>query len=391
MINPRWQKVIYIIFLIFSIAIIGIIFSFSKKTEIIINSKSQLKISTQKNLFEKPILRTEEIDTTSDIDEQKTYLFEGPVENIFFHPLLTYPARAFDGDSQSNGFNDWFVTVDEFKRAIEEIHKNGFALINISDLYEEKNENGIIKLVRKPLYVPVGKKPLILSVDDLNYYKYMVDNGTNAKLIIDKKGTLAALSKDDQNNDTISYDNEIIPIIDKFTEDHPDFSLNGAKGIIALTGYQGILGYRTAQTYKNYKSEQEAVKPIITALKNNGWSFASHSYFHEHINTINLTRLKTDADLWEEEVGSLTGQTNVYILPFGERPDNSGSKVSYLKSKGFYIFMGVGSLAFEKLNDDTVFILRRHLDGVALRQQRLLNLTLYDANKIIDLTIRPKR
>mgnify|MGYP000718429092 FL=1 len=34
----------------------------------------------------------------------------------------------------------------------------------------------------------------------------------------------------------------MVPLIDRFVEEHPDFSYRGAKGIVALTGYNGILG-----------------------------------------------------------------------------------------------------------------------------------------------------
>jgi peptidoglycan/xylan/chitin deacetylase (PgdA/CDA1 family) len=322
---------------------------------------------------------------------QGTYLFNGPVENIFFHPLLAYPERAFNGDSHSNFFDNWFITVTEFKKVIESVYKNGYILVNISSLYQEEYVNGTLKLLRKPLYIPKGKKPLILSIDDLNYYKSMIEHGTVTKLVIDKNGIIATLSKNRQNKDTISYDNEIIPIINKFIEMHPDFSLNGAKGIIALTGYNGVLGYHTAEVYKNYKSEQEVIKPVIKALKRDGWSFASHSYFHKHFNTEDLKLLEKDTDLWKKEVETLIGPTNVYVFPFGETIGTDNLNFLYLKNNGFSIFMGVDSHAFEKFNDNTVLIMRRHVDGIALRQQRLLNLNLYDANEVIDLSVRTKR
>ena len=43
----------------------------------------------------------------------------------------------------------------------------------------------------------------------------------------------------------LTQDLDATPILDQFVLEHPDFSLNGAKAIFSLTGYQGILGYRT--------------------------------------------------------------------------------------------------------------------------------------------------
>ena len=42
---------------------------------------------------------------------------------------------------------------------------------------------------------------------------------------------------------------DLVPILDRFVEEHPDFSYRGAKAILALTGYNGVLGYRTDETY----------------------------------------------------------------------------------------------------------------------------------------------
>lgn len=52
----------------------------------------------------------------------------------------------------------------------------------------------------------------------------------------------------------------MVPLIDRFVEEHPDFSYRGAKGIVALTGYNGILGYRTDQSYETRPDDLDANK-----------------------------------------------------------------------------------------------------------------------------------
>ena len=37
--------------------------------------------------------------------------WDGIVEHLFFHPVVAYPELAFDGDSQSDGIDDWMVTA----------------------------------------------------------------------------------------------------------------------------------------------------------------------------------------------------------------------------------------------------------------------------------------
>lgn len=66
-------------------------------------------------------------------------------------------------------------------------------------------------------------------------------------------------------------DHDVVPIVDTFIEEHPDFSYKGARGVIALKGADGFLGYRTDE-------EKTAAKPLIEALKAEGWELASNGY-----------------------------------------------------------------------------------------------------------------
>ena len=53
----------------------------------------------------------------SDYENTKATCTEYPLEQIthvFFHTLIKDTARAFDGDSDSNGYNQYMTTIDEF-------------------------------------------------------------------------------------------------------------------------------------------------------------------------------------------------------------------------------------------------------------------------------------
>lgn len=314
----------------------------------------------------------------------ETVTFTGNAEHIFFHPLIANTKLAFVGDYQTKSMDDWFVTVKEFNKVIEQLYKNNYILININSIYEQKKENGIITMKRKPIKVPKGKKPLIISIDDMNYYGYMIEHGTVGKLIIDNEGKIASYTPTKDRKGEVRYDNAIVPILDKFVQEHPDFSLNGAKATIALTGFEGILGYRTQHENKNYDLEINKVIPVIKKLKETGWNFASHSYGHPNIAQISYNKLKNDTDKWEKEVKSLVGDTSVFIYPYGDAVKYKDTKFQYLKSKGFNIFCAVGPTSYEELVKDVAQTDRRHVDGVSLRNQRKEFLDLYDANKILD-------
>ena len=127
-----------------------------------------------------------------------TYVaYDGIVEHLFFHPVVAYPELAFDGDSQANGIDDYMVTVDEYNKILQSVYDNGYVLVDIADVWSEVTaEDGTSKMVKNTLYLPEGKKPLILSYDDVNYYEYMLTNGFTWKLVLGEDGKIASYGKD---------------------------------------------------------------------------------------------------------------------------------------------------------------------------------------------------
>ena len=167
--------------------------------------------------------------------------YKGPIKHMFFHPLIAYPEVAFNGNPMTKGYDDWFVTVKEFNAIIESVYRKNYILVDINWIYEKTVANGKVSMKINNLYLPRGKKPLIISIDDLNYYDYMIKDGNVFKLILDMNGNVATYSVTKAGVVNISHQNEIIPLLDTFVLEHPEFSLNRAKGCIALTGFQRIL------------------------------------------------------------------------------------------------------------------------------------------------------
>ena len=340
-----------------------------------------------------------------------TYVpYEGIVEHLFFHPVIAYPELAFDGDDQASGLDDFMVTVDEYLKILQSVYDRGYVLVDIADVWSEAaGEDGQPKMVRNTLYLPEGKKPLILSYDDTNYYPYMLENGFAYKLIIGEDGLIWSWGKDPQGQEVVSQDLDAIPILDKFVREHPDFSPFGAKGCLSLTGYEGILGYRTQTDTKSWsdaqeaarQKEREAVKPIIDELKRTGWTFGSHTWGHIRLGSKSLEAIQADTQRWADEVGSLVGPTNVIFYPHGERPDGNdwqetGPVFRYLQSQGFRIFASVGINSFSYIKKDISAVIcdRLHPDGTTLRgSDKVLGWysQFYDARDIIDLEVRPQR
>ena len=340
-----------------------------------------------------------------------TYVpWDGIVEHLFFHPVVAYPELAFDGDAQSDGIDDYMVTVGEYNKILQSVYDNGYVLVDIGDVWSEAaSEDGQPRMVRNTLYIPEGKKPLVFSFDDTNYYPYMLENGFTYKLIIGEDGKIASWGLDPQGNEVISRDLDAIPILDKFVEEHPDFSPFGAKASLSLTGYEGILGYRTQTTTMGWddakeaerQKEREAVKPIIEELKRTGWTFGSHTWGHINLAKKSLDVVVTDTERWLDEVGSLVGPTPILYYPHGARPDGddvqqTGPIFQYLQSQGFRVFASVGINSYSKIKSDICAVIcdRLHPDGTTLRgSEKVLSWyeQFYDTKEVIDLDVRPQR
>ena len=338
------------------------------------------------------------------------------VEHLFFHPVIAYPQWAFhdcpSSQSQKKGLDDWMLTVDEYNKILQSVYDQGYVLVNMNDVWSEyTTDAGETRMRRNVLMVPEGKKPLIISFDDTNYYQYMLEEGFTSKLVIGEDGEIWAECTDPYTQETfLTQDLDAITILDKFIKEHPDFSPNGVKGCLSLTGYQGILGYRTQNDIDiaaddparpafdaKRQAEIEAVKPVIQRLKETGWYFGSHTWGHISLASAGMEWIQRDTKRWQEEVGSLVGPTQILFYPHGARPDGDhdqgepGPQFKYLQSTGFRIFASVGISSYEQVKKQisAVIVDRLHPDGTTLRHARDRYLRFYDAKNIIDLEVRP--
>ena len=179
------------------------------------------------------------------------------------------------------------------------------------------------------------------------------------------------MTLDDGTVTTGDYD--LVPILEKFCEQHPDFSYKGARAVLAFTGYEGILGYRTSSSYagsETYEQDRQAAAEVAKCLREHGWELASHSWGHRNMGTISMDKFREDTDKWANEVETLTGPCDIILFPFGSdigdwHPyDTSSERFQYLYNKGFRYFCNVDSSQyFVQIGDDYMRQGRRNLDG----------------------------
>ena len=287
-----------------------------------------------------------DIDKISSNDDMVIYT--GEIEYIFFHPLILDSQNGFDIRKNNNRkLYNLFITTDEFKKCLEKLYENDYMLVDIFDVYKEVYKEGKFKIQRQDLKIPKGKKPFILFVDDLSYNGYML-NSTSSKLVLDESDFKIKSLNVEDGKEVLSDDKEIIPILNKFIEEHEDFSLNNAKGVISLTGSEGVFGYNTGKyarrNEKNVETLRRLSKDIFDAkkvadkLKEDGWKFACHTYDHINFKNVTTDYIKNDIENWFKYVSNIVGTTNIFVYPYDNSINEGDERFKYLNSNGFNIF-----------------------------------------------------
>lgn len=257
--------------------------------------------------------------------------------------------------------------------------------------------------------VPEGKIPFVLSQDDVSYYHYMDGDGCASKLVLDENGEVKNEYVDADGNVLVG-DYDLVPLLDSFIKEHPDFSYHGRKGILAMTGYNGVLGYRTDSAYKtgenlqddqkkfleehpdfDYDQDVKDATKVADAMKAEGWEFASHTWGHMNATERSAEDLKTDDEKWKANVAPILGDTDMIIFAFGadigdwEGYSSDNPKFQYYKSAGYDYFCNVDSSQyFVQITDQYFRQGRRNLDGYRMYYNPDMLSDLFDVSEVWD-------
>ena len=327
------------------------------------------------------------------------------VTHVFYHTLIKDTSKAFDGDYKTGDYDQVMTTIDEFNQITQSMYDKGYVMVSIYDM-ATADENGNMNMGE--ILLPPGKVPFVLSQDDVCYYHYMDGDGFATKLIVDDEGKVRNEYVEDDGSISVG-DYDMVPLIDRFVEEHPDFSYRGAKGIVALTGYNGILGYRTDSSYEtrpddldadkvkwldehpdfDLNTEREGAAKVAQAMKDEGWLFASHTWGHQNVSQVSLERLQADTQKFKENVDPLIGGTDIIIFAFGADltsvEDYSGEKFEYLKGQGYNYYCNVDSSQyFVQIRSNYFRQGRRNLDGYRMYYNPELLSDLFDAQAVFD-------
>ena len=263
------------------------------------------------------------------------------VPHIFYHSLIVDTDRAFDASrldaSVIAGNNAWMTTVEEFDSILQQMYDNGYVLVRLRDLVkEQKAADGTVTFVpNNELLLPPDKHPYVLSIDDWSYYHSYDGQGYGDKAVVDGNGEVK-IQYTDANGKTTIGDYDVVPRLNTFLKAHPDGAYKGARGMIAMTGYNGVFGYRTDVAYKtleNLGADQRAyldahpefdwdrevaeAKKVAEAVKASGWEFACHTWGHLSVTGRSVESLQEDQKKWKNTVENITGPTDIIIFAHG--------------------------------------------------------------------------
>ena len=348
-------------------------------------------------------------EAVSGYEDTKATCVEYPLEEIthvFYHTLIKDTSKAFDGDSKEAGYNQVMTTIEEFNKITQSMYDKGYVLVSLHDM-ATVNEDGT--MTRGKILLPPDKKPFVLSQDDVSYYHYMDGDGMASRLVIDENGDVKAEYIEDDGSVSVG-DYDMVPLLDTFIDKHPDFSYHGRKGILAMTGYNGVLGYRTDIAYKtrenlsedqqkfldknpdfDYDQEVKEAKKVAEAMKADGWEFASHTWGHRNAETDSAEKLQEDNEKWENYVAPILGKTDVIVFAFGADIGNwedytaENPKYAYYKSRGYNYYCNVDSSKYwVQITDSYLRQGRRNLDGYRMYYNPEMLSDLFDAQEVFD-------
>lgn len=322
------------------------------------------------------------------------------ITNLSFHCLIVDPNRAFPDKQFGPSYLMNFVTASEFSKILDQLYANGYVLVGFKDFVEEvEQEDGTVTFKTKPIYLPAGRKPLMLTATLLNYFEYMIGedsdgkygDGFARKLIVENGKFVNEMQETNGNITYGSYD--FVPLLEDFIADHPDFSYHGSRAIIAVTGEEGVFGYRTmpsvikekGQDY--YDNEVKCAKEVAQALRDAGYVIACNTYGNDPYLEISATEIKADLDLWKAEVTPVLGEVDTIVYARGSDittgANYSGNKYNVLKTMGFRYFVGAADVAWCEVTGQHVRQTRLMVTGTMLQNAGSTFSSYFDAKSVL--------
>ena len=257
------------------------------------------------------------------------------IPNLSFRTLMVDLSKAAADPDRGSRYLKNYITTGEFSAILDQLYANGYVLVSLYDFaVPVTNEDGSVGVNRTSIRLPEGKKPIILTQEGVNYYSHMANCGGFAdSLAVNASGELTCRLGETEG----AFD--LVPVLNDFLAQHPDFSYEGARATIAVCGYEGLFGMDLSQA--------EDIRAVADKLRSQGYDIACYTYADMEYADFGVNGVKEDMDKWFSQITPVLGQTDMLVYPTGGdimgQESYSGAKYEALHGYGFRYFIGTAS------------------------------------------------
>ena len=330
------------------------------------------------------------------------------IPNLSFHVLVADMKRAVADDEYGGSYNRNFVSTAEFERILDQLYLNNYVLVNFENFVGAASMDGTSETYEEtPIWLPEGKKPVMITETMVNYFGYMVDgNGDGTpdaqgggfahRLVVDANGDIKA-EYVDSNNVTQVGNYDLVPILEDFIAEHPDFSYRGARATLAVCGYEGIFGYRIqsetqAKKGLDYYNEQVVgATQVVNALREKGYRLACYTFENKDYSNISADQVNQDIQQWKSQIAPVIGEIDTIVFARGKDiGDYTGGKFDVLHKAGFRFMLKSGEAPYTEVNNTYVRQTRLMVTGenMVAKPSMFTDNGLFDPNTVLDLSLR---
>lgn len=365
------------------------------------------KLETMGDLTQYPELQTKRAEYATAMEQLVEIKDFTDVPNLSFHVLIHDMARAQkDTDSLKGSYNKNFVTTGEFTKILTDLYNNGYVLVDFDSFVLSNTDlDGNQIYGTTSVYLPADKKPIMITETMVNYYDYMIGDdddgiadskgdGFASKLVVDANGDIRAEYVDAQGQTSIgNYD--LVPILEDFIKEHPDFSYRGARAILAVSGKEGVFGYRTntaviaskGQDY--YNQEVAGAQQVVQKLRDMGYTIACYTYEDVAYGGRSVQQIQSDLTLWKQQVTPVIGNVDTFVFAkVSNITDYSGSAFQVMYDAGFRYFIAHDDDPYTEVNSTYIRQNRLMVTGENMQWYRDQFSGMFDCAAILDVTTR---
>ncbi len=332
------------------------------------------------------------------------------IPNLSFHVLMADASRACNKDvsgaDMAGLYNKNFVSVEEFSRILNQLYSSNYVLVDFdSFVYKATGVDGNDEFGAKSIYLPQGKKPVMITETMVNYFEYMVDpdkdgtldgtgHGFANKLVLDENGDIKAAYVD-ANGQSLVGNYDLVPVLESFIQEHPDFVYQGARAILAVSGTEGVFGYRTNTSYVSrfgqafYDNEVIEAKKVVAALREKGYTIASYTYSNQAYRSMTTLQIQAEVTNWTNQITPVLGEVDTMVFARASDIESySGTTFDVLYKSGIRYFLNSGSSPRVDINKTFVRQTRLMVTGETLAWYSSQFTSYFDSNVVLDLTTR---